>query len=254
MRRMAPLLILVLCSLSFGALVWYGPIAQDPGYHVFADQRQLLAIPNFWNVVSNIPFVLVGMLGLFRCRTLREGQAGGENRLSYMTFFAAILCTGFASAYYHLQPDDWSLAWDRLAMALSFMAFISLVIGEFVSSKLGRQLLLPLSLFGLFSVVYWIGTEQLGAGDLRPYAITQFLPMLIIPVIVFSWKSASIKTADILIIGAGYGLAKLLELFDAQTFQLVMVSGHSLKHLAAAFSASWLLVVLTRRRKTDPAW
>jgi hypothetical protein len=251
MRRMAPLLILVSCVLAVGFLYWHGPISQDSAYHDFADQRSVFGIPNFWNVVSNLPFVLVGLLGLFRCRTLWAGRFAAGNGLSYLVFFAAILCTGIGSGYYHLHPDNWSLAWDRLAMALSFMAILAIIIGEFISAKLGRLLLLPLCLAGLLSVVYWLGTEQLGAGDLRPYAIIQFLPMPVILVIVFSWKSATFRVPDVLIIGAGYGLAKVFEILDSQTYQLVLVSGHSLKHLAAAFSVSWLLIVLARRGKTD---
>jgi hypothetical protein len=249
MRRIAPILIIVLCGFAIGGLAWYGPMHQDLAYHDFADQRVVLSVPNFWNVVSNLPFVLVGLLGLARCRVPHPGLPGAENRRSYIVLFAAILLTGLASGYYHLQPNNWSLVWDRLAMALSFMALFSIIIGEFVSTKMGRQLLLPLSLFGLFSVVYWIATEQNGAGDLRLYAITQFLPMLVIAVIIFFWKSENIRTSDMLIIAAGYGLAKLFEFFDNQTYQVLMVSGHSLKHLAAAFSASWLLIVLGRHRK-----
>lgn len=251
MRRVTPLIILVLCALTMGALYWYGPIPQDPAYHDFADQRKILGIPNFWNVVSNLPFVLVGLLGMSRGRTLWAGRFAAGNGLGYLVFFAAILCTGIGSGYYHLRPDNWSLAWDRLAMAFSFMAFLSIIIGEYVSTKLGRMLLLPLCLAGLLSVVYWLGTEQFGVGDLRPYAIIQFLPMPVILVVVFSWKSATLRVSDVLIIGAGYGLAKVFEILDAQTYHLVMVSGHSLKHLAAAFSASWLLIVLARRGKTD---
>ncbi|MHB8788440.1 MAG: ceramidase domain-containing protein [Desulfobulbaceae bacterium] len=251
MRRIVPVLLLMLCAVAIGSLYWHGPIPQDPAYHDFADQRSVFGIPNFWNVVSNLPFVLVGLLGLSRYRTLWAGRFAAENGLSYLVFFAAILCTSIGSGYYHLRPDNWSLAWDRMAMALSFMAFLSIIIGEYVSTKLGRLLLLPLCLTGLLSVLYWIGMEQIGAGDLRPYAIIQFLPMPVILVIVFFWKSATFRVSDVLIIGAGYGLAKVLEILDAQTYQLVMVSGHSLKHLAAAFSASWLLVVLARRGKTD---
>ncbi|MDW7772853.1 MAG: ceramidase domain-containing protein [Desulfobulbaceae bacterium] len=252
MQRFAPVLIIVVSSLAIGGLAWYGPIAQDPAYHDFADQRTLFAVPNFWNVVSNLPFALVGIMGLSRCAALQKDPLFAENRQSYILFFTPVLLIGFGSGYYHLQPDNWRLAGDRLAMALSFMTFLAIVIGEFVSNRLGRQLLLPLGLFGLLSVGYWIVTEQLGAGDLRPYAITQFLPMLVIMVIIFSWKSESIKTSDILIIGAGYGLAKVFEFLDAEIYQVLMISGHTLKHLAAAFSAYWLLIILNRRAGTLP--
>ena len=244
MRKIAPSLIAALSCLSIGCLVWYGPIAQEPSYHYFADQRTLLTLPNFWNVVSNLPFVLVGIFGLDRCLTMQNCLALAGNRTAYTLFFAGILFTGISSAYYHIQPDNWGLFWDRMSMALGFMAFLAIVIGAFVSSKLGRHLLAPLVLFGLFSVLYWIVTEQFGAGDLRLYIITQFLPILVIPIIIFSWPSQSLKTSDIIVIGAGYGLAKLLESLDTQVYQLTTVSGHSLKHLAAAFSAYWVLHIL----------
>ncbi len=39
------------------------PIPQDPAYHNFIDQRMLYGVSNFWNVVSNLPFVIAGLLG-----------------------------------------------------------------------------------------------------------------------------------------------------------------------------------------------
>ena len=60
-----PLIMLLgLMVVSLATLPLLPPIAQDPTYHQFADQRTLLGIPNFWNVVSNLPFVLVGAMGL----------------------------------------------------------------------------------------------------------------------------------------------------------------------------------------------
>ncbi|MCL7489761.1 MAG: ceramidase [Desulfobulbaceae bacterium] len=242
----ALLIITVVSGLVVGGLVWYGPIAQDPTYHYFADQRTLLKLPNFWNVVTNFPFVLLGLLGLHRCLTMPNNPACAGNRVAYILFFTGALLTGISSGYYHVQPDNWSLLWDRSSMTISFMAFLAIVIGAFVSKMVGRQLLAPLVLFGLFSVQYWIAAEQLGAGDLRLYVITQFLPILIIPLILYFWSSQTIKTSDLIIIGAGYGLAKLLESLDAQVFQLATISGHSLKHLAAAFSIYWLWHILGR--------
>src|SRR5215472_9282020 len=59
--------VLVLLSLMVGSLaglLFVPPIAQDQSYHDFADQRTLLGIPNFWNVVSNFPFLVIGATGL----------------------------------------------------------------------------------------------------------------------------------------------------------------------------------------------
>jgi hypothetical protein len=51
---------------SLVALLPLPPLLQDQAYHQFADRRELFGIPNFWNVVSNLPFVILGAVGLRR--------------------------------------------------------------------------------------------------------------------------------------------------------------------------------------------
>src|SRR5262245_63120081 len=104
--------LLGLMAASLAILPLLPPIPQDPSYHQFADQRTLLGIPHFWNVVSNLPFVLVGAIGLWQF---------GRDRASFVLFLGVFL-TGFGSAYYHWDPNDDTLFWDRLPMALTFMA------------------------------------------------------------------------------------------------------------------------------------
>jgi len=57
-----------LMAISLGGLLLLPPIPQDQSYHEFADQRTILGVPNFWNVVSNLPFLAVGAAGLRRFR------------------------------------------------------------------------------------------------------------------------------------------------------------------------------------------
>jgi hypothetical protein len=57
-----------LLVVSLGGLLLLPPIPQDQSYHQFADQRTMFGIPNFWNVVSNLPFLAVGAAGLRRFR------------------------------------------------------------------------------------------------------------------------------------------------------------------------------------------
>lgn len=93
------------------------PIAQDQAYHSFADSRSVWSIANFWNVVSNLPFAMVGLLGLGKLR-------GAVDRV----LFTGVLLTFFGSAYYHLAPSDARLVWDRLPMTLVFMALLACVL------------------------------------------------------------------------------------------------------------------------------
>jgi hypothetical protein len=77
------------------------PIAQQPSYHQFADQRRVLNIANFFNVLSNLPFVIIGIMGM-RLVALRHATGGlAELRPMYLTFFIGVFLTGFGSMYYH---------------------------------------------------------------------------------------------------------------------------------------------------------
>jgi len=58
------------------------------------------------------------------------------------------------------------------------------------------------------------------------------------------------RTWDLAIVAAFYGLAKLLETFDRQIFALDggLLSGHTLKHLAAAMAGVWLVRMVWKRQ------
>lgn len=142
-RRISIVLGLMVASL--GGLLLVPPILQDPAYHQFADQRTLLGTPNFWNVVSNFPFILVGAVGLWQFRRASATVA----------LFLGILLTGFGSSYYHLDPNDRTLFWDRLPMAISFMAILAITIEERVDTRTGSLLLWPLIAIGVFSLLLW---------------------------------------------------------------------------------------------------
>ena len=60
-RRVLAFLALMAASLL--GLLLLPPISQDQNYHDFADQRTILGIPHFWNVVSNLPFIVIGVAG-----------------------------------------------------------------------------------------------------------------------------------------------------------------------------------------------
>ena len=115
MGRAAEVLVLAAAPLALlGALLAKAPIAQLPDYHDFADQRALLGIPHFWNLVSNLPFVLVGALGL----ALLRGRPPGASA-AWAVMFGATLLVGLGSAYYHLVPGDATLVWDRLPIGVA---------------------------------------------------------------------------------------------------------------------------------------
>jgi hypothetical protein len=230
------------------AVIAHGPIPQTQGYHAFADQRRLIGIPNFWNVASNLPFLVVGLAGLWTLR--RRPTPGVLPALfpAYLSFFFGTILVAIGSGYYHLSPSDGSLVWDRLPMAVTFMAFLAVLIGEQIAPEIGARSLIPLLVVGILSVVYWWFTERQGGGDLRPYVIVQFLPLVLVPLLLLLFPSPLTRVSLLWDLLAAYALAKLLELLDGPVFKILhAISGHSLKHLVAALGAYLLVLSATKR-------
>jgi len=225
------------------------PVAQDPNYHLFADRSALLSIPNFLNVASNLPFLLVGVLG-WRLVYCHPETSTAETKTAWMVFFFGIALTAFGSAYFHLEPNNSTLFWDRLPMTVGFMSLLSIIISEYISPLIGRRLLLPLLLVGMASVVYWAYTESLGRGDLRAYALVQFLPMLLIPLIIIVNRRRSDLGPYLGWLIIFYVAAKLAEQLDYALYSAGnIMSGHTLKHLLASLAPASLLYGLMQRRE-----
>lgn len=204
------------------------PVAQDPGYHSFADARTLHGMRNFWNVVSNVPFLLVALYGV---NALRRRIAFVEpwERVAYGILLTGIAAVSAGSAYYHLRPNDARLVWDRLPMTVVFMCLVTSTIGERVSMKAGRLLLIPMILLGLGSVLYWRSS-----GDLRPYCVVQFGSMLVMPLILARFPARYSVAGSVWGTLALYAFAKLVELLDGEIASCIPTGGHPLKHLIAA--------------------
>jgi len=218
------------------------PILQNPRYHDFADGRTLHGVPNFWNVISNVPFFLVALYG---AKNLHSRIAFVESweRIAHLALLVGTAVAGVGSIYYHLHPDAARLFWDRLPMTVVFMSLVAATIGERVSMKAGRLLLLPMILLGLASVLYWRSS-----GDLRPYCVVQFGSMLAVPLILAlfppRYTAAGLLWCTIVL----YVLAKTAELLDRDIALVMATGGHPWKHFAAA-GALWFYVRGVGRRK-----
>jgi hypothetical protein len=239
----------ILVSLTICSLVItfsFVRINQNPAFHNFADQREFFGIPNFFNVVSNLPFLVVGLAGLV---IFLKKQIPVRDSLSFIILFVSVIAIGFGSAWYHYDPCNASLVWDRIPMTLMFMSYFSIVVGNYVSRDLGRKMLFPMLLLGVTSVCYWFVTEQNGNGDLRPYIWVQFYPMVCIPLIVFLYPtpiSVKVKIISVIVV---YAMAKIAEHEDESIYNVHhLLSGHSVKHLLAAFSV--FLILLTTKGRT----
>ena len=228
-------------------------IHQWANYHHFADNRILGNIPNAWNVLSNLPFCFVSIIG-FIClaEKWKEGCFTKEELITFFVLFSGIFLTGIGSAYYHLSPNNTTLVWDRLPMTIVFMSLLAFTIMERINLKAGFYLLLPLLVLGAFSVLYWQWGEVRGHGDLRLYGFVQFYSMILIAAILCLFPGDYPPLKAYIWIAIFYGVAKVCEYFDLSLYHFFggSISGHTLKHFAAAISA-YGIIEMCKSKKID---
>lgn len=217
------------------------PIPQDLAYHDFADKRILLGIPNALDVLSNLPFLYVGLVGLRYCLN----HDVGPMRIAWLVFFVGVALVSAGSAWYHWNPTSPTLVWDRLPMTVAFMGIFVALLGECLHAGLARKLLVPAIVVGIISIVVWARTD-----DLRMYAWVQFAPMLLLPVVLLLFRIPYTQGQLLMVALGWYVLAKVAEFLDGHIFMLTqeIISGHTIKHLCAAATCYSVYLMLRRRQ------
>lgn len=244
-------LILIILTVAAVAATWHfqPPIAQDLAYHQFVDQRAMYGIDNFWNVASNGLILLVGLLGFIRSCRMTDMHLYADLRREFGVLFTAVILTAAGSAWYHLSPSNASLFWDRLPMSILFMSLLGIVITMYISELGGKALFWPLVAIGAGSILYWHRTEMAGAGDLRPWILVQGLSAFLVLLIIILYRKPQRPTGLLLISLVFYGIAKAAEHFDAMAYHYTssLVSGHSIKHIAAGLALFMVYLILRRK-------
>jgi hypothetical protein len=231
------------------ALNLLDPIAQDLAYHKFSDCRSFFGIAHFMDVISNIPFIIIGFLGIRLARKLFKKQTMAYFLMIFV-LFVGVLFTGLGSAFYHYGPNNFTLIFDRLPMTLVFTAFFGIILYDYVDRRVGAWIFYILLVAGIYSILYWYYTEIIGVGDLRLYAFIQFFPVVAVPLILIFYKNNELYTKQLLFIFGAYTLAKLCEHYDAQIFEyLGFISGHTIKHLFSALAVYFIYKIQLTRDK-----
>ena len=232
--------------LAAAALAWYGPVQQPVHYHDFAEQRALFGLAHAGDVLSNLGFAVVGLVGLVRLARNWRSPALIAGRDGWLVFFLALLLTAAGSAWYHLAPDNARLLWDRLPIALACAGLMAAAWRETLGA--GRWVVPALLALATGSVAWWRWTDLHGAGDLRPYLLLQFLPLVLLPLL--QWQH-EVRMQERLAVGGAMGLyllAKVFEWGDHPVLRMLgVVSGHTIKHLLATLAAALIAWALSWR-------
>ena len=243
--RCAERLAFVLLAVLAIALLLMPPIPQPQQYHRLSDMRSLVlgafVLPNAVDVLSSLPFTVVGLAGL----ACLDGRLPSAQRSALRVFFAGLALTGLGSVGYHLQPTDQSLVWDRLPMTVAFAGAVGAVAAERRGADAGLRWLLGWLALGLVSIAVWVVT-----GDLRLYGLSQFGGFAVVLLWLPLPAAPGALRLPWSVLLAAYVVAKGFEVFDREVWALTggVVAGHALKHVAAALGVVPLVKGLRRRR------
>jgi hypothetical protein len=232
---------LLAACIALLALAMFGPaVPMPPHYHAFADQRAIASIPHAMDVLSNLPFALAGLVGLVLLWRLPAVVMPNLERGLLVLFFAGLVVTTAGSSFYHLHPDDAGLVVDRCGMTFAFAGLLGAA-GVRVSARAGLMLGIAVLLAGPFTAHH-----AFVSGNVLPWAVVQFGGGALLLALAFMRASGPTLAVRWGWVIAAYALAKLLEMHDHQIYAWTgqWLSGHSLKHIAAATSALPLLAAL----------
>jgi hypothetical protein len=236
-------LVLLVLVIAMMGLAYDVVVPQHNDYHSFADQRTLIKLPFAADVLTNLPFAFLGAYGLVLIARLNYTKEQKTQISLFSLSLLGLILTTAASGFYHLSPNDYSLSIDRLGMTSAFGGIIGLAIATRVSDRAGLASALAILILAPFSIAHWHQT-----GNLWLWSVIQGGGMLALVLLAFRPAIPNAIPIQLGWIIALYVLAKVLELSDHQIYEWSQqtVSGHSLKHLAAA-AAAWPLIQALRQ-------
>lgn len=208
----------------------------------FVDTRTWLGVPNAGDVLSNLLFLAMGVWGLARLRACRDAPVGAG------CLFVGLILTCIGSSIYHLDPDaPQRLVADRLGMAVAFAGFLGIATSERISVRAGKAVVVLVTAAGLLAA--WVAYN-----NLTPWVVVQFGGMAVAVGLALTRPRPGALGVPLGAVIFFYVLAKLFELGDVTIFEATghIVSGHTLKHLAAALAA-WPVIWALRPTGRAPS-
>lgn len=224
-----------LIAVILGAfLIWNQLPVQDPiAYFNFADQRMYLGIPNFFDVISNLLFIYVGLWGILSAFSPQLWMSRPKALMVTLFFVnASVFLTGWGSSYFHMTPNNITLFWDRAPMAMGFMALFALIMVDRGPDFFWQVWVVPLMALGVYTA--WVGSY--GSMDIRYYILVQFGGLILALIFVLCRRAVFLNNKLMYTAFLFYALAKLVEGADHEVLTRFAFSGHTLKHICAALA------------------
>ena len=234
-----------------GLRFYFGPLPQDPAYHLFADTRICGPIPRTGDVLTNLAILAAGVAGVALWRRV---HIAADERAAYALLVAGMLLTALGSAYYHWAPSDARLVWDRLPMTLVLAALLAFVLADRVDPAFAREAWWPLALVGAASVLWWAWSGRFGRDDLLFYLVVRVGAGLMILCLLLLRRGRHTHAGWLVAAIALDIVMTVAERLDSPIYAATggLVSGHNLKHLLAGALLGCVLMWLLQRRPRSP--
>jgi hypothetical protein len=242
--RRANVIVLAAFALAFAAWALMPVMPQIQSYHQFADQRSWCGVPNAADVLSNLAFAFVGIFGVARLVSRRRVRFVPATEAGLWAIAIGIIATAFGSMWYHYNPTDATLVWDRLPMTIIFAGVLGAAAAQRLGNDIGQSVLAALLPIGVASVVYWNLT-----GDLSLYLAVQFGGIATLVLLLALTRSRDDPIPWLWLV-ACYVVAKVVEVEDRAIWDATggAFAGHAVKHLIAAVACAAALWPLRSRR------
>ncbi|XP_058781129.1 uncharacterized protein LOC131655251 [Vicia villosa] len=232
-----------LCCMCF--ILFTPPIPRSLNHHRFADVRNLLGVPNTLNVMTNFPFLVVGVLGFVFALDGTFFNISSQGEVwSWVVFYSGMIGIAFGSAYYHLKPDNHRVIWDTLPMTVAFSSLMSCLVFERFGQRTGLCCLFALLVSAFLCVLH----ERI-YNDIRFCVMFQLILSLAIPAVAFMYRSKYTHSGYWFLATGIYVLAKIQGITDKKIFRVnnYFITGHSLEHLCLALIPISLSIMLIYR-------
>jgi len=209
------------------------PVTRTSAFHVYSDQRELFGIPHAGDVLSNLAFLAVGLSAMRRAVTPSQQAAA-----------SAVNLIAMGSAMYHFAPADITLALDWMGIGFTLGFVGAAVLGDRLGAAAEQRTLFLTPVLTLATIITWLVTGGTHGGTMTPYVAWQALGIAVPPLVALI-APGKIPRVPLLGAVALFALARLCAAHDARLLDAIGVSGHSLKHVAAAGAAALALYAIT---------
>ncbi len=85
----------------------------------------------------------------------------------------------------------------------------------------------------------------------KPYIVVQFFTIAAVLLLIALFPARYTHAGWLIAAGGAYALAKVFEALDGPIFDILKISGHTLKHLTASVTAFFIVIMLKRREATE---